>query len=786
MHFKKILNYLGFLAVLVVTLSLIFNEASLSEPRDYSYGEITGTIRRVPFKKTNLKWAIAQWMLKNACSWLIIGFLASLIFGQWGYPISWIALVKTRKNMAGLALLFNGYTLKKSVWRMMKNVLPVVLVVAIFIALYAPDTSIAITPCGTEWREVGPVVAISPLVATALNVPQTPDGDIENPRIEASLELFRKRYKISIQDQILLYRKLCEDQQITSRKLLLQFPQIKIAVDQLNRIRKEWGLNRKPGRPKAIPAIREQEKKTTAQVLVHVPKVGLNLFALWLEETSQYEEVLETIYELIDLYKKEHPEADFRLLKSGKKTIAKKWKALNLLALSEIKKLSELDYRQHDLDRILVDGQSYSYNTLRQFLGELERIDAGVSLKTLLAKCVKGNWVYIDGHMIALWSKLKMHKGYITMLGRIMPGSKLVFSHDQSGQAIGFEYYPPDTHLIKIIEDYCRKIVGLTGVTNFVIDREINSVEVSRMFDDNKWGLISLLDANEYEGVESFNKKFSKELAGGSKLYKATWKHWRNDPRRFVIVKESERTLVYWYTKAIDRQGFSAEEIINIYRRRGDTQENSFKHMIAHGALNTNFGGKKAWGPDRSHQRKIDKLNEKIDKLRKRANKYHQQLWEEMKKVMESFKNRHERLLIKRYRKYNNLLSRYEKIKDEIEKIEKQKLQLGEAGLRADRDFRKQTIMTFRTAWVENALKDFVDLLTRSMDKPVDVEIILKLFFNRRSIVVEGDTAICYWVDGNNLSPGYQKILGEIIRGFNLISLTSRGKSIFAELVNFS
>jgi hypothetical protein len=42
--------------------------------------------------------------------------------------------------------------------------------------------------------------------------------------------------------------------------------------------------------------------------------------------------------------------------------------------------------------------------------------------------------------MMASWSRLAMHKGNITMLGRIMAGSQAVIAHDQSGQAVFVEY----------------------------------------------------------------------------------------------------------------------------------------------------------------------------------------------------------------------------------------------------------------------------------------------------------------------------------------------------------
>ena len=40
-----------------------------------------------------------------------------------------------------------------------------------------------------------------------------------------------------------------------------------------------------------------------------------------------------------------------------------------------------------------------------------------------------------------------MHKGKITMRGRIMAGSQAVISHDETGQAVFVAYYPPDLHL---------------------------------------------------------------------------------------------------------------------------------------------------------------------------------------------------------------------------------------------------------------------------------------------------------------------------------------------------
>ena len=58
---------------------------------------------------------------------------------------------------------------------------------------------------------------------------------------------------------------------------------------------------------------------------------------------------------------------------------------------------------------------------------------------------------YVDGHMIAYWSRASRHKGTITMLGRIMAGSHAVIAHNEAGHALWVQYYPPDLHLSHVV-----------------------------------------------------------------------------------------------------------------------------------------------------------------------------------------------------------------------------------------------------------------------------------------------------------------------------------------------
>ena len=184
-----------------------------------------------------------------------------------------------------------------------------------------------------------------------------------------------------------------------------------------------------------------------------------------------------------------------------------------------------------------------------------------------------------------------MHKGKIIMRGRIMAGSQAVIAHDEAGQALFVAYYPPDVHVSQVIVAYCAKVAEATGTALFGIDRAVNAVAMARAFDNKDLGLLCMLDDNEHEGLASFAATPVGTLADGTKGYSGPWQVPRpEDPRHFVIVEPAEgKTLGYWGTPKV-KEALAVAEWPRVYRERTELQENSFKHMIDHGALNTNYG----------------------------------------------------------------------------------------------------------------------------------------------------------------------------------------------------
>ena len=73
--------------------------------------------------------------------------------------------------------------------------------------------------------------------------------EIKEKREDRKQKLFRNRYKITIKEQLMLYKILEEKPEVPSPILIVEC-KIDISVSQLNRLRKEWGKSNKWGRAK--------------------------------------------------------------------------------------------------------------------------------------------------------------------------------------------------------------------------------------------------------------------------------------------------------------------------------------------------------------------------------------------------------------------------------------------------------------------------------------------------------------------------------------------------------
>jgi len=592
--------------------------------------------------------------------------------------------------------------------------------------------------------------------------------------------------KLGTVEQALLWHLLHEDPSSPSRVLLdkvahMQRP-MGVSIRHLNRWRVTWGLNRGKGRPhQAVGHRPVASGAEVVRVTPHLSFVGVHLFAHWLDQQDAFGPVVAQLRQAIAAHKHTHPGDDFALLHHRESTLCRRFQALFFAPLLGIAPLTAFDTHEHPLPTLL--GQGYHSSTLGQFLGQLERIDAAAALMPALVSQQPGQITYVDGHMIAYWSRVRMHKGKITMLGRIMAGSQAIIAHNEAGQALFVTYHPPDQPLSQIIVAYCQQVVEATGGALFVIDRAVNAVAMACAFDKQGWGLLCMLDDNEHDGLDSFDATEVATLEDGTRMYSGPWKVPRHeDPRYFVLVEPPEgKTLVYWGTPKV-RAALEVTEWPRVYRERSERQENSFKRMIDHGALNANYGRKKMVGPDRHQQRAREQLNQALAGLQQRADKKSDQIKAQQDKVAESAAKGHGKRLEQRQRTLAVMEKECKDIQYKQDQLAAREAALGPPGERADRDFRKQTIMTVRTLLLENALTSFMAVLLGLLTRKVSLECLLKILFERSGSRVETDSQVIYGVNTAGLSVPYHRLLAETVEGLCAMDLRYQGKPIQVRL----
>jgi len=517
------------------------------------------------------------------------------------------------------------------------------------------------------------------------------------------------------------------------------------------------------------------------RVTSYLSYVGVHLFAHWLDQHEALSPVVAQLTQAVEAHKRAYPNDDFALLHHREQTLRHRFQALFFAPLLGIDRLTAFDTHEHPLGTLL--GRGYHSSTLSQFLGQLERVGAAEALMPTLIPAQAGQITYVDGHMIADWSRRSRHKGQITMLGRIMAGSQAVLAHNEAGEAVFVEYHPPDIHVSQIIVAYCQRLALTTGTSLFVIDRAVNAVAMASAFDSQGLGLLCMLDDNEHNGLASFATTEVDTLADGTRVYSGQWQESRpDDPRHFVIVVPAHgKPLVYWGTPRV-KAALEAAEWPRVYRERNERQEHSFKRMIDHGALNINYGRKTVVGQDRHQQRARAKLEKKLEAAQKRVDKKTAEVKAQQDKVVESTSQGHGKRLAQRQGALVEMAKELQDAQHNHADLTKQAFALGPPGERADRDFRKQTIMTVRTLLLENALTSFMAVLLGLLPRPVSLEGLLKILFKRSGTRVETDSQVLYWINTTGLSVSYHRLLAEIVNGLCALDLRYQGKPVQVRL----
>ena len=257
-----------------------------------------------------------------------------------------------------------------------------------------------------------------------------------------------------------------------------------------------------------------------------------------------------------------------------------------------------------------------------------------------------------------------------------------------------------------------------------------------------------------------------------------------DDPRHFVIVEPVEgKTLVYWGTPRV-KATVEPTTWPQVYRERSERQENSFKRMIDHGALNTNYGRKKI--PRGSASATCTRAPQPSAGGGPEARgEAESEVKTQQAKVVESASKGHGKRLEQRQHTLAVLDKAHKDAQHKQGQLAVQAAAVGPPGERADRDFRKQTIMTVRTLLLENALMSFMAVLLGFLKTQVSLDCLLKLLFERSGARIETATQVVYWVNTAGLSVPYYR-LAEVVDGLCAMDLRDQGKPIHVRLKQHS
>ena len=224
----------------------------------------------------------------------------------------------------------------------------------------------------------------------------------------------------------------------------------------------------------------------------------------------------------------------------------------------------------------------------------------------------------------------------------------------------------------------------------------------------------------------------------------------------------------------------TAFKAVVVQSQRTENQENNFRRMKEHGALDVNYGTKKIECVDRHHQRKVDEKQEQLQKAERKASGKEEKIKEQEKKVEESKEKDHGTRLDQRNNRLAVLKAEHAKIETQKEAIKEGIEKLGPPGTRYDRDFRKQSIMTLRTLLLENKLIEFFSLILVLMsgDVSMNLDSFIRLFFERSGGFYESPLEEVYLVNTKGLSKTNIVTMHKLIGAVNKMGLYRNGKPV--------
>ncbi|MDQ1274536.1 MAG: hypothetical protein QG610_107 [Euryarchaeota archaeon] len=469
----------------------------------------------------------------------------------------------------------------------------------------------------------------------------------------------------------------------------------------------------------------------------------------------------------------------FTLLRHLESTILSRFMTLLMLPVLGIGRLSELSRKEIDVCGVNINEVNYAYSTLSQFLGQMERVNAGEYLQQALCpgdrELVEGGIVliYLDGHVKGYYTKRCMNVGKVTNKNKVMAGTKEVVVQNEDGHIMALREYPIDLHLVHVVLQMCLEFKRDGQKPIAIINREVNSLELGKAYTEEHIGLITILKKDQYKGVEDFSITHTyAESYRGCSICEAAWadkERCLSDPRRFVLVQDQKRGLKVFWCVAVNREEMDGVAIVSTYYHRWPVQEDIFKKMDEIDALNINYGRKVTKGENRNRKRHQGELAEQLEKKEQKLKAKEEDLAQAQQKLQEASATNQPKWHEARQRKVGVVTAEVKKAQDAKETMQKKLDEFGEIGTAYDRDLRKDWIMSLRSGILANLILWFMMNLWPQNTKRIGWGTLRDLL-NHKGVMVTTSQEIRYLIEPYR-SREDQENMERVCENFNTLNI---------------
>lgn len=405
------------------------------------------------------------------------------------------------------------------------------------------------------------------------------------------------------------------------------------------------------GWPQAVSAVIEKRIKQVKTGVLweknqpETGKLGRNKLGQFTSNYNRRRVVREKRFESLESKREEKNFRSMSISTAGPLVLARK--SLAMLALPLVTNngmIRSVDTPSGDALRCLC-GYNYKQSTLTKFVAELKYLGAA---KYLLRSQI-GFWrkfwekhpigemelpvlcYYVDGNTKALWSKKRVKKNKVTMLGRVMGCMETVFVHDNFGRPIYFETYSGHAPAGEYILSLFRKIeTALEGPGSqlpvnraIVMDAANNSVRTLRAFAaQKKYHYITSLDDNQWNPRKIRSEGEPQRYHYGDATLTDCEIELKDSQEEGYLITSRAIKIEWDYGKrtviltSLDPAILGVSEVVKAYFNRWPDEELQFRSMKQVACLNRVAGYGKQQQEDLNVLQKQRELQRKISVLR--------------------------------------------------------------------------------------------------------------------------------------------------------------------------